>query len=465
VAKILYASDSLEVILSHLSTKFMDVIADGRCLGHLKFLLEFLAAWEKRPRYLTSMAYQWFCATSEAAARLGPGEIPSTTWTLSWSGRPSPVGFDFFSTPEYHFWGVGPGCDPVRLDNTPLRARSSRQDVILDDYTDLLRMSLKIAFRAAGPGCDYSALHSVPPSHAPHSDQLFEAIFSRADDEVIADAVCTWIKYDNTAPPGSFVRYLNKRLEKRKALSRRLQWASTTAIGRIGLGEFMVSKLETICLLNRLEVDMDDVEDSSWKSLLIYAIRSTTGRECFSFRHWPLLGKVLDSNCLVFPKSRDVEVMKLLEEARDWEKLEIWMRVFWGMPKRFSELTLELMQDVEETSVKFLLHQPSSILRFEDLFRGLYYLEDEGILRRICDRARAEQLPSESPLPLYASVFTAQRLSVLIPPLFLASDNRFTPSHSFPFVLRETTLSEMMNTHTPRQLSCEWTVSVLPWVR
>jgi len=440
VAKILYASDSLEVILSHLSTKLMDVIADGRCLGHLKFLLEFLAAWEKRPRYLTPMAYKWFCATSEAAARLGPGEIPSTTWTLLGT--------------EYDFSEVGLGCDPVRLDNTPLRARSSRQDVILDDHTDLLRVSLKILFRAAGPGYHLPTFGLVvPPGYAPHSDQLFEAIFSHADDEVIADAVCTWIENYNTAPPGSFVRYLTKRLEKGEALSRRLQWASTTAIGCIGFEELKVSELETICLLNRLEVDMDDVVVSRWKPLLTRAIRSTTGRECLSFRHWPLLGKVLDSDVWVDPRSRDVEVMKLLEEAKDWEKLEIWMRAFWGMwwgvCPGFNEPALDL-QDVEETSVKLLLHRPSAIPRFEDLSRWNYEPKDKDMLRRICDRARTKHLPSESPLPLYASVFTAQRLSILIPPLFLASDNRFTPSHSFPFVLRETTLSEMMNAYTPR---------------
>ena len=42
------ARDSLEVILSHLSTRVMDVIRDGKQLQHLYFLLEFLVAWKER---------------------------------------------------------------------------------------------------------------------------------------------------------------------------------------------------------------------------------------------------------------------------------------------------------------------------------------------------------------------------------------------------------------------------------
>ena len=62
--------DSLETILSHLSTRVMNVIANGRCLQHLVYLLEFLAAWEERPTYLTPMAHQWCSAISEAGVVL-----------------------------------------------------------------------------------------------------------------------------------------------------------------------------------------------------------------------------------------------------------------------------------------------------------------------------------------------------------------------------------------------------------
>ena len=43
--KVAYASDSLEDILSYLSTRVTNAIADGKPLHHLYHLLEYLAAW------------------------------------------------------------------------------------------------------------------------------------------------------------------------------------------------------------------------------------------------------------------------------------------------------------------------------------------------------------------------------------------------------------------------------------
>ena len=54
---IVHASDSLEIILSHLSARVMDVIANGNRVERLKYLLKFLAAWKERPACLTPIAY------------------------------------------------------------------------------------------------------------------------------------------------------------------------------------------------------------------------------------------------------------------------------------------------------------------------------------------------------------------------------------------------------------------------
>ena len=45
-------------------------------LSHLRFPLGFLAAWKKRPVYLTPMAYQWCSAISEVVGSLDPNEVP-----------------------------------------------------------------------------------------------------------------------------------------------------------------------------------------------------------------------------------------------------------------------------------------------------------------------------------------------------------------------------------------------------
>ena len=87
MTKVAYTRDSLEVILSQLSTKVVHAISDGHYLRNLNFLLEFFAAWEKRPVNLTSMAYEWFCAISEVVIRLGPGEIPISGIPISGEAR------------------------------------------------------------------------------------------------------------------------------------------------------------------------------------------------------------------------------------------------------------------------------------------------------------------------------------------------------------------------------------------
>ena len=64
-------SDSLENILSSLSQRVIEVIADGNHFKVLDYLMDFLAEWKERPTLLIPMAYQWCSAISESAERLG----------------------------------------------------------------------------------------------------------------------------------------------------------------------------------------------------------------------------------------------------------------------------------------------------------------------------------------------------------------------------------------------------------
>ena len=57
----------------------MSTIADGTCIHHLNLLLEFLAAWEKRPEYLTPMVCKWLDTISGAIGRLPPDETQIPT--------------------------------------------------------------------------------------------------------------------------------------------------------------------------------------------------------------------------------------------------------------------------------------------------------------------------------------------------------------------------------------------------
>ena len=259
-------------------------------------------------------------------------------------------------------------------------------------------MTLNVGFRPAGPGRDQPAVHL---GGASRNDQMFEAAFSSDEDDVIADAVCAWIADRDIAPPGSFSRFFTKRLGNEESFSRRLQWASTRTIELIWHSELEVPGLETVRLLNRIKVDMDDIVGrGELRTLLISVIRLTIGQERLSSHHWHSLDELAsESNLCGGFVSRDVEVMKALEEAEDWERLEVWMWILLKSLASYPRPTSESMRDIEETNLKLLLRRPSAIPRFEDLVGKLPLPSDDATLRQICDRARSEQLPSQSPPP------------------------------------------------------------------
>ena len=424
---IAYASDSLETILSHLSTRVMKIIADGICLEHIDFLLEFLAVWEKRPASLTQMAYQWCSAIFEAAGRLGLGELPidrppmqhlrsfpdHLRLRIHFQLRPRD-GAEYFGIAKEGFSDVGPGCDPARVDNASDHTHTCPQDLIPFHCARLVPVILEIGFRLAGPRHDGSALHL---NHTSHHGRVFEFAFSSHDDEVIADAASVWIVGGNPAPSSSFAGYFTKRVERSTPFSPRLRQVIIRAIELIEYNGLEVSGLETIRLLNHLNLDTDDMVDKlGWVWWFAGVICSPAGLESLSPHYWCLLDKL--SLCANHHRTLGLwgaEVMRSLEEAEDWEKLEVWMAVVW-QSLDYDEL-VSTTGDVERVTLELLSRRPSALLRFEPLCeRGSIYKIHIPRLRRVCDQAQAEQPPSESPSSPYVSIRPAPHLPFLIPP-------------------------------------------------
>jgi len=405
----------------------MDAIANGNCVRHLKYLFNFLEAWEKRPPCLTPMAYQWCSALSGVITE------PSLDVTYTRQAHNSRSGIYQIidmrrqaQKEEDQFTEVGPGCDLVH------RARECRRNMDPHHYAELFFKTLKIGFRLAQPHWDPPVIH---PNHTPQYDRMFEIAFSSGYDEVIADAVCAWVKYDYRTPAGSLVYHFADRVKRTAPFSRRLRQMAIHAIPHIWSSELTVSALEIVRLLNHLEADVDDlVVNFLWVDLLAEVIRSPAGFENLSSRYWSLLDKlILTAPPLRYFRMsfghftlRDAEVMGLLEEAEDWGKLEAWMEVAWRSLEWFSTPSdsmedvpsPELMEGIEQVTLKLSLQQPSALQRFENLCENRAVLgEHRDKLRGICDRARAGQLPSGSPPPPYVSVPT-QHLSVLMLPHF-----------------------------------------------
>jgi len=377
----------------------MNGIADGSCLHHLFYLLEFLAAWEKRPPYLTPIAYRWCSAISEVAGRLSPREVTINLsyrqgYFLRYQIRLRPQ--DLTGLPEdaeEGFSEVGPGRDP--LDSTSHHSRRRPQRLTPRMYKHLLFITLEIGFRHVTPSRGQSALHL---DHTSHHKWVFETSFSSNDDDILADAVCIWTISNNSTLPGSCASYLAGRVGSDTPFSPRLQQVSICAIERIWRNELEVSGLDTVRWLNHLNILTDDVVDGeSWAQLLVEVMRSPLGLESLSPHHWRLLDKLVASNHFLGLESHDMEVMRSLEKAEDWEKLGVWMAAVWsGIPES------ESMEGIEEVTLKLLSRRSSAFPRFEDLCKVLTCSfstcrAHKDKLQRICDQVRAGEWSSESP--------------------------------------------------------------------
>ena len=380
----------------------MNAIAGGRCLHQLRYLLEFLAAWERRPAYLTPIAYQWCSAISEVAGRPNRSEISTTN---KYFGRLRPQNLVTYSPAEREFSEVGPRCDPLRLDAASHRAHGHTRRVHSHIHAYLLSIALDIGFRRVVLSRDWLALRL---DHTSHHEWVFESAFSSDDDEIIADAMCVWIVDRTSTPPGSPAHYLARRVEKDTSFSPRLWQASVSVIGRMWDKEFEVSTLEIVRWLNCLNIGADDmVKNPRWAWRLVDAIRSPIGLENLSSHYWHLLPRLVVASKLSRSlKSRDMEVVRSLEKAEEWEKLEAWMVVVWSFLPGSTIPKSESMEGIKEITLKSLLRQPSALSRFENLCESGNLSnsrpacqEFKAKLQHICDQARAEKSPSESPPP------------------------------------------------------------------
>ena len=225
---------------------------------------------------------------------------------------------------------------------------------------------------------------------------MFDIVFSGGDDEIIADAVGVWLVDRNYTLPGLCARYLAKRMERDASFSPRLRRVIIHALQRNWNSELTVSELEFLHLLNRLEVCMDDVQEGKeWIRLLVGVIRSSSGLEKLSLHYWDLLYKLmLVTEIAGGFLPRDVEVMKLLEEDEDWEKLEVWIVTMWWPPYNWFD---KEMQDIEQVTLKLLSRQPSLLPRFEARVLRKLVKTHKTKLGEICEKVRADlQLSSEA---------------------------------------------------------------------
>ncbi|KAF9646305.1 hypothetical protein BDM02DRAFT_3130485 [Thelephora ganbajun] len=229
----MYASDSLDTILSHLSTRVMNVVVDGSGLHPLNYLLEFPVPRKKRPACPTPTVYQWCLVVSETAGRLLSKKKNSPT-------------LDLVVVPSAWMTLT------LRIPTTPdprLPATS-------------LPIILGVGLRLAVPSYDWPALQL---DHTSHHKWVFKTTFSSRDDEVIVDALSAWVIDGGHAPPGSCARRLARRMERDKRFPPRLR--------RVGLGN--VSS-HNWCLLDKVVLAADFGRDFKSRDVEMTPSQQTT---------------------------------------------------------------------------------------------------------------------------------------------------------------------------------------------
>ena len=271
----------------------MSTIADGTCTRHLNLLLEFLAAWEKRPKCLTQMACQWGFTIAKAVARLGPGEIrigsqPDLEYCALRGVRLRPKDLENWRQSEIataQFSAVRSDRDSGGNDGTHRKVQYDLPHLTLHKY--LLSIILEVGFRLTGVGPTWGGIHLDDTSHY---EWIFETAFSSDDDEIVADAMRMWIVSDIRAPLPSFARVFTKRLERKMPFSQGLRPLITRVVERIWDSAPWESGPETVHLLNRLDTNMDGLKKYRLVDLLKRVVRGSGGLK-LSSHYWGLLDR------------------------------------------------------------------------------------------------------------------------------------------------------------------------------
>jgi hypothetical protein len=328
--------------------------------GDLHLLLEDLLAWSNKPTYLIPMAYQWCSAIFEKMRERGEDEPNSD------------------GLPRIYF---------------------------IDDYPLLLHQSLAVTFRHIGS--DYISLPICLP-HTHHHELMLDYIFAGEDDDLIADVMYVWISDQSAILPGSCTHRLLKLTERGRPFSPRLRWTIIHAVPWLWEPELEAAGLEFVHLLHHLEVGVGDVDDAEgWILLLIYVLYSPVGQEHLSSHYWLLLGDLVSMTPpldLGSEHDKDMEIMKSLEEAQDWEKLEMWMLFIWNSEDDH-RIPIPI-RDIKQATLTLFQQRSSAMLRFKDLhdkctqpsYPETLFKSCEDEFQWICNQVQTEQLCLGSPL-------------------------------------------------------------------
>ena len=382
----LLVSDLMGATLPFLSRAITDAIPVPDLWNPLYELLGQLKEWKEKPRCLVVMAYRWSLTISERIRKVDRVPSDLTAYEMAHQFKP------LVGRP-----GVWNGW--------------SKRKYILECYRLLLALSLEVVFRH-GLGSSSMRVPEVISSPANKECHLLmvrimlgaASVSPRSQDVPEEQAMCAgledalylWTLGGHLPPLGSCAGYLGT-IVKKHQISPKLRLLLIRAVESMEYGDFERAGLETIIdVLDYLGVGADDIRSGSrWPLVLKPLIRSQPGRKRLPLRYWRLLEELVVEDAEPHTElcHWDVRVMGVLENSREWEKLEAWVHIVWVSRLEDGFSPIPAMEDIKRVMLSLFQHRPSALSRFASLKTSsnrprLCLLESRRTeLQQVCDQA------------------------------------------------------------------------------
>ena len=272
----------------------------------------------------------------------------------------------------------------------------------LDDWERLLLVCLEIGFRHLDPRpqCIEAIL-----THTEHHKGLADVVLKSQESEVIADLLHAWTAENVSHEParallcsciGHLVGLHN--LVSFPPRLRRLVIRSVEVIGYKGFEGVGVERF--VGLLNFLHVTVKDINhEFRWPRLLLDTIQTSEGTRRLSHSYWELLVELAIS---LPPYLRDElayssQIMRLLTEAQECNKLECWIGIVWMLwPLGAGGMT---EGDLGHSVLHLFRQQPGAVQKLEQWMER-WSQSDSGDIpesfKRICKQAH-ETMQQDTP--------------------------------------------------------------------
>ena len=236
----------------------------------------------------------------------------------------------------------------------------------LENSKTLLLLALEIGFRHISP---QSGWMEAKLTHMESHQKMVDIVFQSGESEAIADLLCSWTSIGVSHNPHpslkTCVEYLVG-LSHLQPFSPRLQQAIIKSIGLIDHKEFEQVGMEgVIGLLDGLHIHFNNISNIyEWIGLLLNIVQSPEGIQHASHQYWELLVELVVS----FPwglgdNTCGPHVMKSLEDAKEWDKLECWKGIIWI--KWSMDEELEADEELKHLTLSLFQQRPGAIQRLE----------------------------------------------------------------------------------------------------